>query len=74
MQGRRMKNWVYSFRGRGQVRMPPCCLSCRHIEHRENYVYPWRCLLEKGGRFSGAELERRLLEGPCERYERKELE
>jgi len=40
MQGYRMKNWMYSLRGRGQIRMPPCCLSCRHIEHRENYVYP----------------------------------
>lgn len=55
MQGYRMKNWMYSLRGRGQIRMPPCCLSCRHIEHRENYVYPWRCLLEKGERLSAEE-------------------
>ena len=50
------------------------CLSCVHLEYRKNYVYPFRCLLERGERFSGAELERRMNEGPCERYERKELE
>lgn len=72
MQGYRMKNWMYSLRGRGQIRMPPCCLSRRHIEHRENYVYPWRCLLEKGERFSAEELRDRVNDGPCKRYERME--
>lgn len=74
MQGYRMKNWMYSFRGRGKIRMPPCCLSCRHIEHRENYVYPWRCLLEKGERLSAEELRDRVNDGPCKRYERMKLE
>ena len=72
MQGYRMKNWMYSLRGRGQIRMPPCCLSCRNIEHRENYVYPWRCLLEKGERLSAEELRDRVNDGPCKRYERME--
>ena len=74
MQGYRMKNWMYSFRGHGQIRMPPCCLSCRHIEHRENCVYPWRCLLEKGERLSAEEMRDRVNGGPCKRYERMKLE
>lgn len=61
-------------RGNGKIMLCMGCLSCVHIEYRKNYVYPWRCLLERGERFSSAELERRMNEGPCERYERKELE
>lgn len=60
--------------GNGKIMLCMGCPSCVHIEYRKNYVYPWRCLLERGERFSGAELERRMAEGPCERYGRKELE
>ena len=30
---------------RGGKLMQDCCLTCRNLEYRKNYVYPYRCLL-----------------------------
>ena len=38
--------------------MHDCCLICKHLEYKKNYVYPYRCLKHKAERFSEQELER----------------
>jgi|GEM_PF-5691762 len=38
--------------------MQDCCLTCKNLEYRKNYVYPYRCLKHKAERFSEKELER----------------
>lgn len=60
--------------GNGKIMLCMGCLSCVHLEYRKNYVYPFRCLLERGERLSAEELRDRMNEGQCKRYERKELE
>lgn len=43
--------------------MQDCCLTCKNLEYRKNYVYPYRCLKHKAERFSEKELERRFFSG-----------
>ena len=38
--------------------MQDCCLTCKNLEYRKNYVYPYRCLKHKAERFSEKEFER----------------
>lgn len=46
-----------------------CCLNCVHLEHRPNYVYPYRCLLNKAERFSAEELgDRVFFSDECPKY------
>lgn len=56
--------------------MQDCCLICKHLEYRKNYVYPYRCLKNKSERFSRLQLEQIVLElwktGGCSDY--KEME
>lgn len=50
--------------------MQDCCLTCKNLEYRKNYVYPYRCLKHKAERFSEKELERIYLPGEeCGDYE-----
>ena len=37
--------------------MQDCCLTCKNLEYRKNYVYPYRCLKHRAERFSEEELE-----------------
>ena len=48
---------------RGGKLMQDCCLTCRNLEYRKNYVYPYRCLRNKAERFSEEEMERRIFSG-----------
>lgn len=43
--------------------MQDCCLTCKNLEYRNNYVYPYRCLKHKAERFSDKELERMFFSG-----------
>lgn len=43
--------------------MQDCCLICKNLEYRKNYVYPYRCLKHKAERFSEKDLERIYLSG-----------
>jgi hypothetical protein len=43
---------------KGGELMQDCCLTCKNLEYRKNYVYPYRCLKHKAERFSEKELER----------------
>ena len=59
---------------RGSVRggklMQDCCLTCRNLEYRKNYVYPYRCLKHKAERFSEKELHQMCFSGEeCSEYE-----
>lgn len=55
---------------KGGTLMQDCCLSCRNLEHRKNYVYPYRCLKHKSERFSERELEQLCFSGEkCGDYE-----
>ena len=36
---------------KGGKLMQDCCLTCKNLEYRKNYVYPYRCLLNKEERF-----------------------
>ena len=50
--------------------MHDCCLTCKNLEYRKNYVYPYRCLKQKAERFSEQELERMCFSGEkCGDYE-----
>lgn len=50
--------------------MQDCCLTCKNLEYRKNYVYPYRCLKHKAERFSEKELERMCFSGEeCSEYE-----
>ncbi len=43
--------------------MHDCCLTCKNLEYRKNYVFPYRCLKHKAERFSEQELERMCFSG-----------
>ena len=59
---------------RGGKLMQDCCLTCRNLEYRKNYVYPYRCLLNKAERFSEDECLRRVMEAyKCDKYEEGDL-
>lgn len=52
-----------------------CCLTCKKLEYRKNYVYPYRCLLNKAERFSEDECLRRVMEVyKCDKYEEADLD
>ena len=54
--------------------MKDCCFTCKNLEYRENYVYPYRCLLNKAERFSEDECLRRVMEVyKCDKYEEGDL-
>lgn len=61
---------------RGSVKggklMQDCCLTCKHLEYRNNYVYPYRCLKHKAERFSEKEFERMYFSGEeCKDFEQR---
>lgn len=57
---------------KGGKLMQDCCLTCKNLEYRKNYVYPYRCLKHKAERFSEEELERRFFSGEeCEDFEQR---
>lgn len=41
--------------------MEDCCATCKFEEYRGNYVYPYRCLKDKGTRYSADEWLTRIL-------------
>ena len=50
--------------------MQDCCLTCKSLEYRKNYVYPYRRLKHKAERFSENELERMYFSGEeCKDFE-----
>lgn len=50
--------------------MHDCCLICKHLEYRKNYVYPYRCLKHKADRFSEKDLEHMCFSGEeCKDFE-----
>lgn len=50
--------------------MQDCCLSCRNLEYRKNYVYPYRCLKHRSERLSEREIEQLCFSGEkCGDYE-----
>lgn len=53
--------------------MQDCCLTCKNLEYRKNYVvYPYRCLKHKAERFSEEELVRRFFSGDeCKDFEQR---
>ena len=54
---------------RGKL-MKDCCLTCRNLEYRKNYVYQYRCLKHKADRFSEKDLEHMCFSGDkCKDYE-----
>ena len=54
--------------------MQDCCLTCKSLEYRKNYVYPYRCLKHKAERFSEEELERMYFSGEeCKDFEQRRL-
>lgn len=60
---------------KGGKLMQDCCLTCRNLEYRKNYVYPYRCLLNKAERFSEDEWLRRAMEVyKCDKYEEVDLD
>lgn len=55
--------------------MQDCCFTCKNLEYRKNYVYPYRCLLNKAERFSEDEWLRRVMEVyKCDKYEEADLD
>lgn len=59
---------------KGGKLMQDCCLTCKNLEYRKNYVYPYRCLKHKADRFSEDECLRRVMEGyKCDKYEEGDL-
>ena len=59
---------------KGGKLMQDCCFTCRNLEYRKNYVYPYRCLLNKAERFSEDECLRRVMEAyKCDKYEEGDL-
>lgn len=61
---------------RGSVKggklMQDCCLTCKNLEYRKNYVYPYRCLKHKAERFLEQELERMYFSGEeCKDFEQR---
>lgn len=55
--------------------MQDCCLTCKNLEYRKNYVYPYRCLKHKAERFSEQELERMCFSGEkCGDFEERRFE
>ena len=60
---------------KGGKLMQDCCLICKHLEYRKNYVYPYRCLKHKAERFSEQELERMCFPGEkCGDFEERRFE
>lgn len=60
---------------KGGKLMHDCCLICKHLEYRKNYVYPYRCLKHKAERFSEQELERMCFSGEkCGDFEERRFE
>ena len=50
--------------------MQNCCLICKNLEYRKNYVYPYRCLKHKADRFSEKDLEHMCFSGEeCKDHE-----
>ena len=59
---------------KGGKLMQDCCFTCKNLEYRKNYVYPYRCLLNKAERFSEDECLRWVMEGyKCDKYEEGDL-
>lgn len=57
---------------KGGKLMQDCCLTCKNLEYRKNYVYPYRCLKHKAERFSEKELERMYFSGEeCKDFEQR---
>lgn len=57
---------------KGGKLMQDCCLTCKNLEYKKNYVYPYRCLKHKAERFSDEELERRCFSGEeCKDFEQR---
>ena len=55
---------------KGGKLMQDCCLTCKNLEYRKNYVYPYRCLKRKADRFSEKDLEHMCFSGEeCKDYE-----
>ena len=49
-------------------------MTDRNLEYRKNYVYPYRCLLNKAERFSEDECLRLVMEVyKCDKYEEGDL-
>lgn len=45
-------------------------LTCKNLEYRKNYVFPYRCLKHKAERFSEKELHQMCFSGEeCSEYE-----
>lgn len=60
---------------KGGKMMHDCCLICKNLECRKNYVYPYRCLKHKAERFSEQELERMCFSGEkCGDFEERRFE
>lgn len=55
--------------------MQDCCLTCKNLEFRKNYVYPYRCLKRRAERFSDKELERMYFSGEeCVDFARRSMD
>jgi hypothetical protein len=55
---------------KGGKLMQDCCFTCKNLEYRKNYVYPYRCLKHKADRFSEKDLEHMCFSGEeCKDYE-----
>ena len=55
---------------KGGKLMRDCCLTCRNLEYRKNYVYPYRCLKHKAERSSEKDLEHMCFAGEeCKDFE-----
>lgn len=55
---------------KGGKLMQDCCLTCKNLEYRKNYVYPYRCLKHKADRFSEKDLEHMCFSGEeCKDFE-----
>ena len=49
-------------------------MTDRNLEYRKNYVYPYRCLLNKAERFAEDECLRLVMEAyKCDKYEEGDL-
>ena len=60
---------------KGGKLMQDCCFTCKNLEYRKNYVYPYRCLKHKAERFSEDECVRRVKEVyKCDKYEEADLD
>ena len=54
--------------------MKDCCFTCKNLEYRKSYVYPYRCLKNKAERFSEDECLRLVMEVyKCDKYEEGDL-